>query len=211
MNVPGFKYGKGGEFEREWIQLDKTFKGFINHYSTSALEEDRAEVYQEGSNRINIDNIINQENIIQPIQNQSPNEEEISKNLKEAYFDYSIISLGILNKQDRKIYEKGKSNCDNLVKRSLYHGTQIDPISKILTTDFKYTKKDELGKFNTEIEYSGDADSVRVKAVWEDVKTDEYIVKFAENEPEIVSVIFGHDNTHYYVHEDITDIFKNEQ
>ncbi|MCQ2819741.1 MAG: hypothetical protein MJ252_20950 [archaeon] len=46
FNVPGFKYGKGGEYEREWIQLDKKFKGFINHYSTSALEEDRAEIYQ---------------------------------------------------------------------------------------------------------------------------------------------------------------------
>lgn len=46
FNVPGFKYGKGGEFEREWIQLDKHVRGFINHYSTSALEEDRAEVYQ---------------------------------------------------------------------------------------------------------------------------------------------------------------------
>ena len=50
-------------------------------------------------------------------------EEEISKNLKEAYFDYSIISLGILNKQNRKLYEEEKSKCNNLIKRSLYHGT----------------------------------------------------------------------------------------
>lgn len=46
LNVPGFKYGKGGEYEREWIKLDPDAKGFINHYSTSALEEDRAEIYQ---------------------------------------------------------------------------------------------------------------------------------------------------------------------
>ncbi len=46
LNVKGFKYGKGGEFEREWIQLDKQIHGFINHYSMSALEEDRAEIYQ---------------------------------------------------------------------------------------------------------------------------------------------------------------------
>lgn len=46
LNTPGFKYGKGGEYEREWIKLDPDVKGFINHYSTSALEEDRAEIYQ---------------------------------------------------------------------------------------------------------------------------------------------------------------------
>lgn len=46
LNEKGFKYGKGGEFEREWVQLEPNVKGFINHYSTSALEEDRAEIYQ---------------------------------------------------------------------------------------------------------------------------------------------------------------------
>ena len=46
LNTEGFKYGKGGENEREWIQLDPSVKGFINHYSTSALQEDRAEIYQ---------------------------------------------------------------------------------------------------------------------------------------------------------------------
>ena len=40
------KTPKGGEYEREWIKLDPDAKGFINHYSTSALEEDRAEIYQ---------------------------------------------------------------------------------------------------------------------------------------------------------------------
>ena len=46
LNEPNFSYGKGGEFEREWIKLDKGTKGFINHYSTTGLEEDRAEIYQ---------------------------------------------------------------------------------------------------------------------------------------------------------------------
>ena len=46
LNEPNFKYGNGGEFEREWIKLDKGTKGFINHYSTTGLEEDRAEIYQ---------------------------------------------------------------------------------------------------------------------------------------------------------------------
>ncbi len=46
MNQKGFEYGNGGDSEREWIKLEKNRVGFINHYSTTALEEDRAEIYQ---------------------------------------------------------------------------------------------------------------------------------------------------------------------
>ena len=46
LNQEGFEYGEGGDTEREWIKLEKNVMGFINHYSTSALEEDRAEIYQ---------------------------------------------------------------------------------------------------------------------------------------------------------------------
>ncbi len=46
LNMEGFEYGEGGDTEREWIKLEKNIMGFINHYSTSALEEDRAEIYQ---------------------------------------------------------------------------------------------------------------------------------------------------------------------
>ena len=46
LNQKGFKYGKGGDTEREWVKLDKEIKGFINHYSTTDLAEDRAEIYQ---------------------------------------------------------------------------------------------------------------------------------------------------------------------
>ena len=46
LNQKGFKYGKGGDSEREWIKLEKNIKGFINHYSTTDMAEDRAEIYQ---------------------------------------------------------------------------------------------------------------------------------------------------------------------
>ena len=46
LNQKGFEYGEGGNSERVWIKLEKNQKGFINHYSTTALEEDRAEIYQ---------------------------------------------------------------------------------------------------------------------------------------------------------------------
>ena len=46
LNQKGFEYGEGGDSEREWIKLEKNQIGFINHYSTSSLAEDRAEIYQ---------------------------------------------------------------------------------------------------------------------------------------------------------------------
>lgn len=46
LNEEGFEYGEGGDSERQWIKLDKNMKGFINHYSTTDLAEDRAEIYQ---------------------------------------------------------------------------------------------------------------------------------------------------------------------
>ena len=85
-------------------------------------------------------------------------EKEISKSLKESYFEYSVISLAILSKQNRKKYEESKSQCPNLVKKILYHGTQIDPISKIMTTGFKYTRKAFYGMgiyFSDMLDYVG--------------------------------------------------------
>ena len=46
LNQKGFKYGNGGDSEREWVKLDKNTRGFINHYSTTDMAEDRAEIYQ---------------------------------------------------------------------------------------------------------------------------------------------------------------------
>lgn len=46
FNVPGFRYGKGGAYEREWKPLSPDTKGFLNFYSTTGIEEDKAEIYQ---------------------------------------------------------------------------------------------------------------------------------------------------------------------
>ena len=45
LNVDGFKYGDGGANHREWKPLDPAIVGFLNFYSTTAIEEDKAEVY----------------------------------------------------------------------------------------------------------------------------------------------------------------------
>lgn len=46
LNSPGFKYGRGGAYEREWKPLDPSCQGFLNFYSTTGIEEDKAEIYQ---------------------------------------------------------------------------------------------------------------------------------------------------------------------
>ena len=51
--------------------------------------------------------------------------------------------MAILEKEDEdeKEYKSKRDACPNIEKRILYHGSQIDPISKILTDEFKYTRK----------------------------------------------------------------------
>jgi hypothetical protein len=48
LNPAGFKYGTGGRNAQEMSQtsvLTAEFPGFLNHYSTTAVEEDKAEVF----------------------------------------------------------------------------------------------------------------------------------------------------------------------
>jgi len=70
-------------------------------------------------------------------------EKEFEKDLKKTKFDYSLISLAILEKdeEDEEEYKTKRDSCPNMTKRILYHGSQIDPISKILTDEYKYTRK----------------------------------------------------------------------
>jgi hypothetical protein len=46
LNTPKFKYGNGGHLEREYKEKDSELKGFLNFYSTTGIEEDKAEIYQ---------------------------------------------------------------------------------------------------------------------------------------------------------------------
>ena len=68
-------------------------------------------------------------------------EQEFTKDLKNTKFDYSLISLGILERKDEPEYKLKRDKCLNMKKRILYHGCQIAPISSILTEEFKYTRK----------------------------------------------------------------------
>ena len=68
-------------------------------------------------------------------------EEEFTKAQLESIFDFSIINLVMLDNKNFSNYEKAKNNCPNCIKRVLFHGTQIDPASKIISSEFKYTRK----------------------------------------------------------------------
>ena len=56
---------------------------------------------------------------------------------RNSIFEFSIISLVIMEREDFQIFEKERKNCPNRVDRILYHGTSIEPISCILTGYFK--------------------------------------------------------------------------
>ena len=85
-------------------------------------------------------------------------EKELENALKNSYFDYSVISMILYEKSRRKTYLEARNKCPNCVKRVLFHGTQIDPISKIVTTEFKYTRKAFYGMgiyFSDMLDYIG--------------------------------------------------------
>ena len=72
-------------------------------------------------------------------------EEQFIKAQKESIFDYSIVNLVIIDNNKFNIYENAKNKCQNCVKKILFHGSQIDPISQIISTEFKYTRKAYYG------------------------------------------------------------------
>lgn len=45
LNEIDFKYGSGGANNREWKPLPNDAKGFLNYYSTTGIEEDKAETF----------------------------------------------------------------------------------------------------------------------------------------------------------------------
>ena len=64
-------------------------------------------------------------------------EKEIIKDLKQSIFEFSIVSIVVLDREDYDKFENERAKCPNRRDRILYHGTQIHPISLILTGEFK--------------------------------------------------------------------------
>ena len=62
---------------------------------------------------------------------------EFEKAKKESIFEFSIISLIIIEREDFKRFEQERQKCPNRVEKILFHGTSTEPISCILTDQFK--------------------------------------------------------------------------
>ena len=58
---------------------------------------------------------------------------EFKKSNKESIFEFSVISLVVIEREDFENFEKERLKCPNRVERILYHGTSIEPTSLILT------------------------------------------------------------------------------
>ena len=72
-------------------------------------------------------------------------EEELLKAIKNSYFDYSLIGLSIYEQANRTRYLTARGQCPNPEIKYLFHGTQIDPIAKIISGGFLYTRKPFYG------------------------------------------------------------------
>ena len=64
-------------------------------------------------------------------------EQEFERAKKNSIFEYSIISLSIIEREDINKFERNREKCENRVDRILFHGTTHDSIPKILTDIFK--------------------------------------------------------------------------
>ena len=64
-------------------------------------------------------------------------EKDFEERKRNSIFEFSIISLVIMEREDFQTFEIERKNCPNRIDRILYHGTSIEPISCILTGYFR--------------------------------------------------------------------------
>ena len=85
-------------------------------------------------------------------------EKDFEEKKKNSIYEFSVISLVIIEREDFQKFEKERKNCPNRVDKILYHGTGIEPISCILTGYYKKSidKCYQFGKgtcFTDKIDY----------------------------------------------------------
>lgn len=72
-------------------------------------------------------------------------DEEIEKALKKSVFEYIIIYNLVIEKDD-SLYVREKDKCKNIEERFLFHGTNIDAVTGILSTQFRNAKTHIFGQ-----------------------------------------------------------------
>ena len=73
-------------------------------------------------------------------------EEEYEKSKRESIFEFSINSLIIMEREDLELFETERDKCPNRVDKILYHGTNEEPASCILTSFYKIGKCNQHGR-----------------------------------------------------------------
>ena len=116
---------------------EETFNTFISDIKTYAENEE-----------IDLEKEINKE--IENLENNKLFNNVLKMNLdkifKDSVFEYKITGLVSINKDNQKNnYERAKQECPNCETKLLFHATQIQFSSKILTTQFKVGKDNWFG------------------------------------------------------------------
>ena len=154
--------------------LSKNFDSTYDTRSTLSAETKISDLtLEENITEDNLNNIFNSiktiaENeeieLTKEIENIKINEnfnEQLKINLenyfKESIFEFRINGLvSINNEGQRQIYQQEKNNCPNCESRILFHATEIEFSSKILTTKFKVGKDNWFGLgiyFSDQLDY----------------------------------------------------------
>ena len=67
-------------------------------------------------------------------------EKEFERAKRNSVFEFSIISVGIIEKENIDTFEENRNSCINRIDRVLFHGTSCDSTSKILPDQFRRSK-----------------------------------------------------------------------
>ena len=72
-------------------------------------------------------------------------EKDFTIAIENCYFDYSLIAVSIYQQKRRNEYLSELRKCQNATVNYVFHGTHLDPISKIIMNGFLYSRKPFYG------------------------------------------------------------------
>ena len=140
-------------------------------------------------------------------------EKELERAKRSSVFEYSVISLTIIEREDINNFEKNRKKCDNRIDRVLFHGTSYDSISCILTDLFRKSDNTQHGKG---VYFTEDLDSCWIYGSEKKNKNKDnnernlYIPKIGEFFSCIVSAIYYDEKGFKRVYDDNYTPKKNE-
>ena len=68
-------------------------------------------------------------------------EKKFRQSIKESIFEFAVVSLVVFDRDDYDSFETEREKCPNREDLLIYHGTQIHPISCILTSLFRRSEE----------------------------------------------------------------------